>query len=141
MANPKLPVDLWTIYNTVKSVIESVQKNNQVNPNEPTAPGSVFETILNKVEDVVGQFGKDVPIVNAEDELGADSGFLHDVKSTIKENNPNQAEEDQVKAEFKVRENEIKAQFDERMAQIKTEFKNKHEELKKEYKKKLNSIG
>jgi len=141
MANSKLPVDLWTIYNTVKSVIESVQKNNQVNPNEPTAPGSIYETILSKVEEVVGQFGKDVPVVNKEDELGADSDFLHDVKSTIEENNPNKAKEDQVKAEFKVRENEIKLQFEERMDQIKTEFKNKHEELKKEYKRKLNTIG
>jgi len=139
MANPKLPVDIWAVINLVKKAVETVQNTNKSNPNETTAPESVFDTILNKVEDLVGQFGGDVPVVTAEDELGADSGFLHDVKPTVNDN-PNQNQIDQVKAEFKQRELQIKSEYDDRVAQMKLEFKNRHEELKKEFKKKLSAI-
>ena len=137
--NQKSPIDINLIISTVKKVIDNVKSSNQTNPDEATAPESVFDSIYRKVEDTMKQINLNKTADTApSDELGSDSGFLNDaVKETI---HPKQAEMDKVKAEFKSRESVVKGEFQAKLDELKKEFKTKHDILKTEFQTKLDAL-
>ncbi len=137
--NQKSPIDINMIISTVKKVIDSVKSSNQTNPDEATAPESVFDSIYRKVEDTMKQINLNKTANTApEDELGSDSGFLNDMGTeTI---HPKQAEMDKVKAEFKSQESVIKGEFQAKLDELKKEFKTKHDGLKAEFQTKLDAL-
>lgn len=136
--NQKSPIDINMIINTIKKVIESVKSANQTNPDEATAPESVFDSIYRKVEDTMKNINFNKTSTAPSDELGSDSGFLNDLGKETP--HPNQTEIDKVKAEFKSQESVVKGEFQAKLDELKKEFKTKHENLKGEFQTKLDAL-
>lgn len=137
--NQKSPIDINAIINAVKRVIESVQSANKTNPDEATAPESVFTSIYRKVEEAMKQANFNMNKTAApEDELGSDSGFINDLGG--EKVHANQTEMDKVKAEFKSQESVIKGEFQSKLDGLKKEFKDKHDTLKKEFQVRLDAL-
>jgi len=133
----KSNIDINSIIKAVKSVIDTVQSSNKSNPNETTAPDSVFNSIYKKVEEAMKNTGSTTE-KNTENDLGADNDFLNDV--SFEKINPNQSEIDKVKASFKIEEEKLKASFEEQMNKLKLTFKEKHEALKKDFQSKIDAL-
>jgi len=136
--NQKSPIDINMIINTIKKVIDSVKSANQKNPEEATAPESVFDSIYRKVEDTMKQYNLNKTTAQTSDELGSDSGFLNDMGTETV--HPKQAEMDKVKAEFKSQESVIKGEFQAKLDGLKKEFKVKHDDLKSDFQTKLDAL-
>lgn len=137
--NQKSPIDINAIINAVKKIIDSVKSANQTNPNETTAPESVFDSIYRKVEDTIKHINLNKNTSTAaSDELGSDSDFLNDMGTD--KTHPKQAEMDKVKAEFKSQESVIKGEFQAKLDGLKKEFKEKHDGLKAEFQTKLDGL-
>jgi len=133
----KSNIDINTIIKAVKSVIETVQSSNKKNPDEATAPDSVFNSIYKKVEEAMKKTGSGTTTIT-KDELDADNDFLNDV--SFEKANPNQAEIDKIKTSFKIEEEKLKADFQEQLNQLKLAFKEKHEILKKDFQSKIDAL-
>lgn len=135
----KSNIDVNSIINAVKSIIDTVQSNNKTNQNESTVSESVFNAVYKKVEDAMKKAGNSNNTAETKNgELDADNDFFNDV--SYEKVNLNQTEVEKIKTTFKIEEEKLKIEFQNKLNQLKFTFKEKHNNLKQDFQSQIDAL-